>query len=92
MISKEVFDIFFNSLKGKNGVSYGGKFKEAKKLYNSGQLEYLKEKDLVEYIYLITYVWGPKQYQIESLVELSEEEKKQINNKIDFIKEVEDDL
>ena len=92
LISKEVFDIFFNSLKGKNGVSYGGKFKEAKKLYNSGQLEYLKEKDLVEYIYLITYVWGPKQYQIESLVELSEEEKKQINNKIDFIKEVEDDL
>jgi plasmid rolling circle replication initiator protein Rep len=84
LISKQVFDYFYKSLKGKRDISESGVFKEARQLYKAGKLDYLKERDLTEYVYILTYIWGPKEY---SLFEndlytrrLTEEEKQQINN------------
>lgn len=95
LLNKNVFDVFYKSLKNKNSVSYGGEFKEACKLYKAGKLDYLKDQDLNNYVYLIEYVWGVKEYQINNLIELSNEEKEYINKKyrhVDTIKEVENDL
>lgn len=84
LINKQVFDYFYTSLKGKRDVSESGVFKEARQLYKAGKLDYLKERDLTEYVYILTYIWGPKEY---SLFEndlhtrrLTEEEKQQLNN------------
>lgn len=90
LINKEVFHYFYTSLKGKQSVSYSGVFRDAKKLYDGKQLEYLKDKDLINYVYLITYVWGPKEYEMIGAVPLSEEEKDIVNNKLNTLEEIKD--
>lgn len=92
LVNKEVFDYFYTSLKGKNATTYGGLFKDAKKLYEANELEYLKDVDLTEYVYLITYIWGPSEYNLENIIELSDEEKQSINKKIDFLESIEKEL
>lgn len=84
LVNKQVFHYFYTSLKGKRGVGYGGVFKDAKKLYDSGDLDYFMDEDLIDYVYLLKYVWGPKEYVLNSApIPLSEEEKKKINERFD---------
>lgn len=95
LINKDVFDTFYNALKNKNSISYGGNFKQALKLYKNNELDYLKEIDVIDYIYLIKYVWLNKQYEIDEMNELTEEQKQYLLKRyqyVDTIKQVENDL
>lgn len=85
--SQEVFDTFYKALKGRQILTYGGLFEEAQKLYKEGKLDYLKEIDDTEYVYMLLYHWGFKEYVEKEKRELTEEERKKINKKL--IEEVE---
>lgn len=88
LINQKVFDAFYKSLKGKQVLVYSGLFKEAKKKLKNGDLDYLKEIDLTEYIYQIFYIWKQKEYLASELYDLTEQEKREINHKmIDEIEE-----
>ena len=88
LINQKVFDAFYKSLKGKQVLVYSGLFKEAKKKLKNGDLDYLKEIDPTEYIYQIFYIWKQKEYLASELYDLTEQEKREINQKmIDEIEE-----
>lgn len=82
LISQEVFDIFYKSLKSKQLLTYSGAFKDALKLFNQGELEKYKELDLTEYVYALGYYWRDNNYtEIEKRL-LTEEEKSIINKQL----------
>ena len=88
LINQKVFDAFYKSLKGKQILVYSGLFKDARKKLKNGDLDYLKEVDLTEYIYQIFYVWNQKEYLASEIFDLTEEEKSKINHRmIDEIEE-----
>ncbi|ELK4474977.1 protein rep [Staphylococcus pseudintermedius] len=88
LASQKVFDAFYKSLKGKQILVFSGLFKESRKLLKNGDLDYLTDVDLTQYIYQIFYRWNQKEYLASEIFELSEEEKKVINNQmIDELKE-----
>ena len=89
LANQKVFDAYYKSLKGKQVLVYSGLFKTAKKLLKDGELDYLKEKDLTEYIYQIFYIWKQKEYLASELYDLSEEQKRQINHQM--VEEIEED-
>lgn len=74
LYSKDVFEVFYKNLKGKRVISFSDCFKEARILYKSGALDYLKEIDQIEYIYKIYYIWRNSDYEFKQVIELSEEE------------------
>ncbi|USH40158.1 protein rep (plasmid) [Staphylococcus pseudintermedius] len=73
LASQKVFDAFYKSLKGKQILVFSGLFKEARKLLKNGDLDYLKDVDLTQYIYQIFYRWNQKEYLASEIFELSEE-------------------
>lgn len=75
LFSKEIFEVFYKNLKGKQYITFSGCFKDARKLYKSGELDYLKDIDDTEYIYKIYYIWRNSDYDLKQVIELSEEEK-----------------
>lgn len=83
MVNQEVFDIFYNSLKRKQLVTFNCLFDEVRKLYEKGKLDYLKEVDLNYYEFLIAHSWNFKkgEYNLFSFKELSEKQKIKYNNK-----------
>lgn len=87
--SQKVFDAYYRALKGKQVLVYSGLFKEARKLLKNGDLDYLKEIDPTEYIYQIFYIWAKKEYLASELYDLTEQEKKSINNQM--IHEIEEE-
>ncbi|MBC8676852.1 protein rep [Staphylococcus pseudintermedius] len=88
LANQKVFDAFYKSLKGKQILVFSGLFKEARKLLKNGDLDYLKDVDLTQYIYQIFYRWNQKEYLASEIFELTEQEKKEINNQmIDELKE-----
>lgn len=63
MKSDEAFIIFYNSLQRKRAFSFGGDFKEARKLYLDKELmEYLEVDDTVWY-WLLTFGWTQGKYK-----------------------------
>ncbi|MGU8578261.1 protein rep, partial [Clostridium perfringens] len=88
LINRKVFSEFYKSLKGKQVLVFGGLFKEAHKMYLDGELEVYKEKDEIEYEYMLYYNWTKKEYENTKLRELTEEEKESLNHKL--INEMED--
>lgn len=87
--SQKVFDAYYRALKGKQVLVYSCLFKEARKLLKNGDLDYLKEVDPTEYIYQIFYIWAKKEYLASELYDLTEQEKKSINNQT--INEIEEE-
>ncbi len=87
--SQKVFDAYYRALKGKQVLVYSDLFKEARKLLKNGDLDYLKEVDPTEYIYQIFYIWAKKEYLASELYDLTEQEKKSINNQM--INEIEEE-
>lgn len=55
----------------------------------NGDLDYLKEVDPTRYIYQIFYIWAKKEYLASELYDLTEQEKKSINNQM--IHEIEEE-
>ena len=84
-VSPEVFETFYNSLKGKQVIAYSGLFKEYMLKYKSNELEQYMEKDKNEYFYKIMANWHAEQSDfILEYIELTKEELKKYNgNTID---------
>ena len=64
----------YKALKGRQIITYNGVFKESAKLYKKGDLDYLKDVDLTEYVYRILYQWGQGEYVEKEMRELTDEE------------------
>ena len=82
LISQKVFDVMYNALKGRQIITYNGVFKDSAKLYKKGDLDYLKDVDLTEYVYRILWQWGKGEYVEREIRELTEEEKKRFNKQL----------
>ena len=82
LISDDVFDVMYKALKGRQVITYNGVFKEAAKLYKKGDLDYLKEIDLTEYVYRILWQWGQGEYVEREIRELTNEEKERFNKQM----------
>ncbi|HDK3863256.1 TPA: protein rep [Staphylococcus aureus] len=89
LVNQKVFDAFYTALKGKQVLVYSGLFKDARKKLKNGELDYLKESDPTEYIYQIFYVWNQKEYLASEIYDLTEEEKREVNNQM--INEIEEE-
>lgn len=78
--SKEVFEVFYKALSGRQVTTYSGKFAEANKLYKEGKLDDYKEQDLIDYVYLLTLQWNREEgkYDEKELRELTEQEKREL--------------
>lgn len=57
LISQDVFVSFYRALKWMNEFTFGGCFKEAKNLFEQGELEHLISQDEYEWYYRIIYKW-----------------------------------
>jgi plasmid rolling circle replication initiator protein Rep len=79
--SQEVFNVYYESLKGRQVLTFGGLFKEAVKLYKSKELEHYKSIDETEYIWQILYTWGGSEYAEKRRRELTPEERNEFNYK-----------
>lgn len=75
----KVFEVFYKNLKGRRFLGYSGVFSDVNELYKNGDLDYLKDKDLIEYVYKVFYIWKNFDYSIDSVLELSEFEKSKYN-------------
>nr|WP_257643469.1 hypothetical protein [Staphylococcus haemolyticus] len=53
------------------------------------QQNHLKEVDPTEYIYQIFYTWNKKEYLASEIYDLTEEEKREVNNQM--INEIEEE-
>lgn len=89
LINQKVFDAFYKSLKGKQILVYSGLFKEARKKLKDADLDYLKEIDPTEYVYQIFYMWNQKEYLASEIFDLTDEEKREVNQKM--INEIEEE-
>ena len=83
--SQEVFNVFYDSLKGKQVITYNFIFKELAKKYDNGELDYLKDIDKTDYIYKLIYEWLGNEYKEVLLQKLTEEEKNKLDHLIDEI-------
>ena len=81
LTNKNVFDIFYKSLRGKQLITYNGVFKDVVKLYKKGDLDYLKEIDPIYYEFFLSYTFNFKKskYDLFSLKELSIDQKFKYN-------------
>ena len=61
--SQDVFNVFYDALKGKQVITYNSIFKELAKKYDNGELDYLKEIDETDYIYKLIYEWLGNEYK-----------------------------
>jgi len=77
--SQEVFDTFYNALKGRQVITYNGLFAEANKMFKAKQLDHYISQDDTDYAYMLLYRWGKKEYIEAERRELTDEEKKKVN-------------
>lgn len=80
--SEKVFDYYYKALKGRQILTYSGLFAEANKLYKAKKLDYLKETDGIEYVYMLLYQWGMGEYVEKECRELTEDERKRVNKQL----------
>lgn len=76
--SQEVFDTFYQSLKGRQLLTYNSLFAQANKKYKNKELEHYKTKDDTEYIYLILYHWYGSEYAKKRVREITQFEYKEL--------------
>jgi plasmid rolling circle replication initiator protein Rep len=82
LINQDVFEVFYEALKGKRLIVYSGLFKEAMTKFKNGELDEYKEKDMTKYVYAIMYNWGQSQYIEKERRLLTEAEQKEINGQL----------
>lgn len=82
MYSPEVFKVFYNTLKGKRMLSFSGCFKDAVKLYKSGDLvDYMGEdpNEHIKYVKRLWYAWNSGDYEEVNAKDLDPEEVEKVN-------------
>lgn len=82
LLNQEVFEVFYNALKGKKLIVFSGLFKEAMTKFKKGELDDYKEKDTTKYVYAIMYNWGNKKYLEMEKRLLTDDEMKEINGQL----------
>lgn len=82
LISQEVFDTFYKSLKGCQVITFNGLFTEGNKLYKAKKLDAYKEIDLTVYVYMLLYQWGKKEYIEKERRELTPSELQKYNKQL----------
>lgn len=82
LVSRPVFETFYNALKGKQVLVFSGLFKNAHKMYKLGELDCYKKQSDIEYVYKLYYNWYKNDYENTKIIELTGEEKKKINKKL----------
>lgn len=88
--SEDVFNVFYNSLKGKRLLSFNGLFKDAMTKYKAKELDQYKDVDDTEYVYKFMLNWhnDNKIYKALELKLLNEHEYKRVNRQM--IDEIDD--
>jgi len=81
--SQDVFDVFYQALKGRQILTYNGLFAAANKMYQNHELDYLLGADNTEYYYKLMYTWGYGVYSETERRELTEEEKQKLNHQLE---------
>lgn len=89
LINQKVFEVFYKALKGKRLIVFSGLFKDAMTKFKNGELDEYKEKDLTKYVYAIMYNWGDKKYLEMEKRLLTNDELKEVNDKLIDEKDVE---
>lgn len=80
--SQEVFDFFYKALKGRQVLTYNGLFADANKLFKQKKLDHLRDIDKTEYVYMLLYNWGFKEYVESERRELTQDEYKKVNGQL----------
>jgi len=80
-ISQKVFDVFYNSLKGRQVLTFNAAFKDAVAKYKTGELNDYKPQDVTDYVYKIIYAWLGGEYLEKECITLTDEEKTAIKAK-----------
>lgn len=60
--NQDVFETFYNALKGRRQLTYGGLFKIANEMYKTGDLDDFIKPDLTEYYWRIAHKWSNSEY------------------------------
>ena len=78
--SQEVFDVFYNALKGRKTLTFNGCFQEAKKLYKKMSWTHIKEVDNTEYVDTSFHIFNHSKSKYNFVRErpMTEEELKKI--------------
>jgi len=82
LVDRNVFEVFYKSLKGKRLVVQSGLFKESMKLWKDGELDKYIEEDPTEYVYALLYNWGKGKYVEDEKRLLTESEQQEVNGKL----------
>ena len=82
LVSQNVFDVFYASLKGRQIITFNKLFAEANRKYKAGELDHYKTLDTTEYQYLMSYLWGGAIYNETERRKLTDEEKARFNNRL----------
>jgi len=90
VVSQDVFDVFYNCLKGRQVLTYNGLFTKANKMYKLKELDSYKEIDSTVYVYMILYQWGKGQYIETERRELLPSELSELNRMLIDEREVDD--
>ena len=86
--NQNVFEVFYNALKGKRLIVFSGLFKEAMTKFKDGELDDYKDKDKTKYVYAIMYNWGSKKYLEMEKRLLDDDELEEVNGKLIDEKEI----
>lgn len=82
LVNQDVFDTFRLALFRRRRIVYSGLFREGAELYDAGELDYLLERDDVEYYWLSQFEWhwSDEVYNKFEVRALTDEEKEEINS------------
>lgn len=74
--SQDVFNVFYNALKGRQLITFNGVFKDYRKKFENGELDRYKEKDKNDYALMLLAAWNRKDMKYEKIYrEMDEAEK-----------------
>jgi len=88
--SQDVFDSFYNALKGRQVLTYNGLFATANKKFKAHELDDYISPDNTEYCYILLYRWGKGEYIEHERRELTSEEMETINMRLMDETDIED--
>ena len=89
LLSQEVFDVFYNALRGRQILTYNGLFTAGNKLFKTKQLDKFREKDTTEYVWILMYRWGLGEYVEAEKRGLTPEEQERLAGQM--VEEADDD-
>lgn len=80
--NQNVFEVFYNALKGKRLIVFSGLFKDAMTKFKDGELDDYTDRDKTKYVYAIMYNWGSKRYLEMEKRLLDDNELEEVNGKL----------